>query len=307
MSESDAVDTLLRETESLFSHSPRRTAPMRSAMGDHGGGVLDTGTNHSSKLFSVVKVTCSNPCLCFGMIGAKSAFCLEEECGVKSHEGTKMKFLEEADMQVFIRRNVATCTAFTELSLAWERTPEEVWRDWKTKQLPLRNWQQKFLVVENSNDVLETVEDIKQETYFADKVDKFRTPAKPKRDLDEIGPFGSNWQFSPYQRILPIDPSGLMFMIGPEGTMNKEELTKIVHAIEKGSAKFGAALKEANTVSRERYIGNENDTQYISVIVQNLKSGIGSCLNLDSRFAVLTIWGSVSFTSEEIIRIGSEL
>jgi hypothetical protein len=37
------------------------------------------------------------------MIGAGSAFCLEEECRVKSHEGTKMKFLEEADMQVFIR------------------------------------------------------------------------------------------------------------------------------------------------------------------------------------------------------------
>ena len=92
MSESDAVDTLLRETEDLFSDSPRRTAPTRSAMGDRGGGVIDTGTNHSSKLFSVVKVTCSNPRLCFGMIGAGSAFCLEEECRVKSHEGTKMNF-----------------------------------------------------------------------------------------------------------------------------------------------------------------------------------------------------------------------
>ena len=83
MSEADAVDTLLPETEDLFSDSPRRTAPTRSAMGDCGGGVIDTGTNHSSKLFSVVKVTCSNPCLCFGMIGTGSAFCLEEECGVK--------------------------------------------------------------------------------------------------------------------------------------------------------------------------------------------------------------------------------
>ena len=62
MSESDAVDTLLRVTENLFSDSPRRTAPTHSAMGDRGGGVIiDTGTNHSSKLFSVVKVTCSNP------------------------------------------------------------------------------------------------------------------------------------------------------------------------------------------------------------------------------------------------------
>jgi hypothetical protein len=52
-------------------------------MGDRGGGVIDTGTNHSSKLFSVVKVTCSNPRLCFGMIGAGSTFSLEEECGVK--------------------------------------------------------------------------------------------------------------------------------------------------------------------------------------------------------------------------------
>jgi hypothetical protein len=117
MSELDAVDTLLRETEDLFTDSPRRTAPTHSAMGDCGGGVIDTGTNHSSKLFSVVKVTCSNPRLSFGMIGAGSAFCLEEECGVKSHEGTKMKFLEEADMQVSIHRNVAsTCTTFTEPS-----------------------------------------------------------------------------------------------------------------------------------------------------------------------------------------------
>jgi hypothetical protein len=83
MSESDAVDTLLPETEDLFSDSPRRTAPTRSVMGDRGGGFIDTGTNHSSKLFSVVKVTCSNPGLCFGMIGAGSALCLEEECGVK--------------------------------------------------------------------------------------------------------------------------------------------------------------------------------------------------------------------------------
>jgi methyl-accepting chemotaxis protein len=307
MSDSDAVDTLLRDTESLFNDSPRRTAPTRSAMGDRGGGVIDTGTNHSSKLFSVVKVTCSNPRLCFGMIGAGSAFCLEEECGVKSHEGTKMKFLEKADSQVFIRRNVATCTAFTEPSLAWERIPEEVWSDWKTKQLPLKNWQQKFLVVENSKDVLETAEDIKQETYFADKADKFKTPAKPKRDPDDIGPFGGNWQFSPYQRILPIDPSELMSMIGPEGMMNKGELTKIVHAIEKGLADIGAAVEEANAVSRQRFIGNENDTRFISVIVQNLKSGIGSSLDLDSRFAAPTVWGSVSFTSEEIIRIESEL
>jgi hypothetical protein len=219
-----------------------------------------------------------------------------------------MKFLEEANMQVFIHRNIAsTCTAFTEPSLAWERIPEEVWSDWKTKQLPSRNWQQKFLVVENSNDVLETAEDIKQETHFADKADKFRTPAKPKRDPDDIGPFGGNWQFSPYQRILPIDPSGLMSMIGPEGTMNKGELTKIVHAMEKGLADIGAALEEANTVSRERCIGNESDTRYISVIVQNLKSRIGSSLDLDSRFAAPTVWGSISFTSEEIIRIGSEL
>jgi hypothetical protein len=137
MSESDVVDTLLREIESLFSDSLRRTVPIHSAMGDRGGGVIDTGTNNSSKLFSVVKVTCSNPRLCVGMIGTGSAFCLEEECEVKSHEGTNMKFLEEANMQVFIRRNVATYTAFTEPSLAWERIPEEVWRDWKTKQLPL--------------------------------------------------------------------------------------------------------------------------------------------------------------------------
>ena len=54
-------------------------------------------------------------------------------------------------------------------------------------------------------------------------------------------------------------------MIGPEGTMNKGELTKIVHAMEKGLAKIRAALKEANTLSRERFIGNENHTRYISV------------------------------------------
>ena len=50
-------------------------------------------------------------------------------------------------------------------------------------------------------------------------------------------------------------------MIGPEGTMNKGELTKIVHAMEKGLAKIGAALEEANTVSRERFIRNKNDTR----------------------------------------------
>jgi hypothetical protein len=34
MSESDAVETLLRDTENLFSDLPRRTAQTRSAMGD---------------------------------------------------------------------------------------------------------------------------------------------------------------------------------------------------------------------------------------------------------------------------------
>ena len=72
MSESDAVDTLLWDTENLLSDSPHRTAPMRSALGDRGGGVIDTGKNHSSKLFSVVKVNCPNPRLCFGMIDAGS-------------------------------------------------------------------------------------------------------------------------------------------------------------------------------------------------------------------------------------------
>ena len=89
--------------------------------------------------------------------------------------------------------------------------------------------------------------------------------------------------------------------------MNKGELTKIVHAMEKGLAKIRAALKEANTLSRERFIGNENHTRYISVIVQNLKSGIGLSLDLDSWFVAPIVWGSISFTSEEIIRIGSEL
>ena len=50
-------------------------------------------------------------------------------------------------------------------------------------------------MVENSNDILETVE----EAFFADsKADKFRNPAKPKRASDDIGPFWGNWQFSPY-------------------------------------------------------------------------------------------------------------
>jgi hypothetical protein len=41
MSDTDAVDALLRETEDLFNDSPRRTAPTRSVMGDRGGGVVD--------------------------------------------------------------------------------------------------------------------------------------------------------------------------------------------------------------------------------------------------------------------------
>ena len=78
--------------------------------------------------------------------------------------------------------------------------------------------------------------------------------------------------------------------------------------MEKGSANIGGALEEANAVSRERFIGNGNDTRYISVIIQNLKSSrIRSSLDLDSQFAAPTVWGSVSFTSEEIIQIGSEL
>jgi len=77
--------------------------------------------------------------------------------------------------------------------------------------------------------------------------------------------------------------------------------------MEKGLADIGVALEEANNISRERFIRNENNTRYISVIVQNLKSGIGSSLDLDSPFAAPTVWTSVSFTSEEIIRIGSEL
>jgi hypothetical protein len=84
-------------------------------------------------------------------------------------------------------------------------------------------------------------------------------------------------------------------------------LTKIVHAIEKGLADIGVALEEANNISRDRFIGNKNDTQYISVIVQNLKSGISLSLDLDSRFAALTVRGSISFTLEEILRIGAEL
>ena len=50
MSESDAVDTLLIETEAFFSDLPCRTAPTHSAMGDRGSGVIDTGMNHSLKL-----------------------------------------------------------------------------------------------------------------------------------------------------------------------------------------------------------------------------------------------------------------
>jgi hypothetical protein len=76
-----------------------------------------------------------------------------------------------------------------------------------------------------------------------------------------------------YQSILPIDPSGLMSMIGPEGTMNKEELTKIAHAMKKGLADIGAALEEANNISRDQFIGNGNDTRYIFVISKISRAG----------------------------------
>jgi hypothetical protein len=46
-------------------------------------------------------------------------------------------------------------------------------------------------------------------------------------------------------------------MIGPEGMMNKGELTKIVHAMEKGLAGIGAALEKANAASRSRTIYRE--------------------------------------------------
>ncbi|KAI2509118.1 hypothetical protein MHU86_5237 [Fragilaria crotonensis] len=144
--------------------SPAMLFPSEVNPRTRGVGFTGIGTS-SSKLFSVVKVSRSDRRVCFGKIGAGSAFCIRIDCSFKAHVESKVS-IDGSDLEyVFICQNVGS-SAFVEPVVSERQIPEKVWEEWDTKTLPLNEWRREFQAVLATDDKFASFEDIKMEAKF---------------------------------------------------------------------------------------------------------------------------------------------
>ncbi len=136
--------------------------------------MLSLGTP-PSKLFSVVKLDCSTPGLCFGMIGVGSAFCVKVDCKVKSHLEHKIALLALATVVVVIQRPTPF-TAFREPILPASRISKSIWKDWEGKSMGLLEWTKELQAVDCAGEVMASSEDVKEATEFINKANLFPYP-----------------------------------------------------------------------------------------------------------------------------------
>ena len=269
-----------------------------------GGFSLSSGT--VSRLFSVVKIDCNDSCVCFGRIGVGSAFCIRSECSVKSHVDSKMPF-RGGDEVIVVIEQTAGSTAFVEPMVKVSQISPDVWSSWVTRTLPLKGWCREFQAVAASDNKMATTEDIKEDSKFFDNAETFKTPAKRKRDDKEDNPqLLGDLKSMRYERVLPADKEELENFI--DYGMKTGLLTTVVAGIESNLVLMGEGLEEVAILTASRFESNETDASMLSGTIQNVKASIGSTPPaLNSSFVAPTLWGTVAFIADEVMRVSDQV
>jgi hypothetical protein len=270
------------------------------------GGVINlTGTSTtSSKLFPVVKISCSDKRVCFGRIGAGSAFCIRQDCSIRAHGDTKIPFYGTAMDFVFICQVVGS-SAFVEPAVSETQIPVDVWIEWETKLLSLNEWRREFQAVVSTDDKFATFEDIKREANFLDIADAFRTPGKRKREVPSDDPRVEtpNVRSFKYERVLPEEKEELD-KITSLGGMKKGVLTAVVSGLETNLIQMNEGVEELSFLTTKRFNTNEETMNLMAGVTHNIRASLGSPVELANMFVAPTMWGTLSFMADEVTRIG---
>ena len=287
--------------------SPTAPSPSLVNPRTRGVGFSSTGTMTAAKLFSVVKVSCSDHRVCFGKIGAGSAFCIRTECSVKSHAESKVSFDRDNHDFVFICQTVGS-SAYVEPVVSELQIPEEVWKEWETKSLPLNEWRREFQAVLSTDNKFATFEDIKLEANFFSTAERtFQTPGKRKRDPDDRFPYDVLGEAKTlrYERVLPSEEEELDKVV--QFGMKKGILTGVVAGLETNMIQVQDSLEEVANVTATRFRSNEETLMLLSGVINNVRASFGSPVDVAPLFMAPTLWGTVSFIADEVTRAGSAL
>jgi hypothetical protein len=296
------LDALVAASASLLLHSPpARPPPPPGAVGIGGLGtvVVPQGTS-SAKLYEVSEdIDCSDDTLCFGLIGAGSAFCVRKNCSVRSHAHSKFSLAGTAGTYVFIRRNVPG-TVFACPSLSLDRIPQATRDDWAKKSLPLSDWTLKFQAVDNTNDAFATEDTIREETLFLSKAELLKTPAKRKRDPDDEVIL-EVWQGPKLERTLPSPGEDLEAFI--DIGISKESIVRSVATVESNLDSVSKGVTGLAVETHNRLLSAQTDLDTIMGILQSLKSRVGDAVDVDDCFVAPTLWGTTSFIADEVVAL----
>ena len=273
------------------------------------GGVSGvTGLGTTSKLFSVVKVACADPLVCFGQIGTGGTFCLrgKDSCPFKAHNDTKVPYFGTSENYVFICHAVGV-SAYVDPAVSESLISEDVWDRWKDKTLPLEDWRREFQAVTTTDDKNATSEDIEEEAKTFISADNFKTPGKRKRGVLKFEGDDEYVEVSPtttlYERVLPEERSELDKVM-QSGNMKRGTVTGVVANLETNIINLQKGFAEVVSASSTRFQSNEDALNLVSRALHNLRSGIGAPIELMSMFVAPTMWGTLSLVSDELARVG---
>ena len=270
-----------------------------------GGGVAlgSTSGTVSDKLFSIVKVDCRDPRVCFGVVKVQGgAFCTRKDCTIRSHQVAKSAFAGTGVELAFIKRKTGTdSSAFKKQSLVWNQIPNQVKTEWLSSSYSLPRWAQEFQAVKLVDNADATSDEVKREINFLVQAEEFKTLSKRKRYLDNEDTTLDDWEVMEHNRALPADKEELDKMIGTG--LRRGLITEPVADLETNVVEMGAGMKEVTTMTRDRFLKTEAEIDLLSVVVENLKGNVGSPVDLDARFVAPTLWYSTGFIAEEVLRL----
>ncbi len=193
-------------------------------------------------------------------------------------------------------------------SIQFSQLPEAVWADWESQSLTLDDWNLNFQAVENTDDNLASSDDIKKQTSFLAKADLLKTPAKRKREEllgDTTQQLVSDIKAMRYERVLPREKEELE-QVTTYG-LKPGVLTSVVSGIEMNLELMSEGLEKMAILTSTRFQANENDVTMLSGIMGNVRTSVGTPVEMDSMFAAPTMWGVMALMADEIIRAGSQV
>ena len=283
---------------------PPELVPTSGARSVGGMSSVSSSGTVTDKRFSVVKVDCGDPRVCFGLVGVGSAFCTRRNCSVQAHQRVKAGFAGSGMKIVVIHRNgTVVDSAFVEPSLVWDQIPPDTWIEWSEAFYSLPRWTQEFQAVGLVGDGKASSADVKCELGFLVKAESFKTPSKRQRDDDPDEPSFGDWEVIKHVRSLPTDPNELEKLVTGTG-LSKSFVSEVLSNLETSVVDMGEGMKEVAEICKDRFMKVDSNLAMLSVATQNLKGSLGVTVPLDARFEAPTLWGTTGFIADELIKVG---